>query len=214
MTKPKTEKPADETAKDEVPYSRTYYLKTRKDRLAEHRKKWKADPDFRKAALDRAKEERAAVRASKAQDKFQAMIERAKGDLEKHNKKLKRQRKRPYGLRKVSLTGKAADLVEVYPSGTFATAIGRKTDTIRDWIKAKVLPGASIFLGGKAYFTERFIQAVYRACEQLYFKDGNGRLEILRALVLTELANARESYIPAGGSERVWLKPSDAPPTS
>lgn len=222
---PAAEKEPAATA-DPVQYQHDYYLKTRKDRLKAHRERWNEDPEFRKAALDRAKEERATVRGAKAHAKFQAMIDRAnadeekkRADQEKRAVKAKRKglrgphgpRRQPYGLRKLSLTGKADDLVEFYPSGTFALTIGRKTETIRDWLKAKVLPGASAFFGGKAYFTESFIQAVYRACESLYFKDGNGRLEILRDLIMRELALASESYVAPGSEERVRLRPSDAP---
>jgi hypothetical protein len=214
-----------EAAADGSDYQRKYYLSTRKDRLKAHRQRWDTDEEFRKSALDRAKEERASVRAAKAHAKFAAMIEKARADEETRKRKQaergarrprsargpRKPRERPYGLRKVSLSGRADDLVEIYPGGTFATAIGRKTETIRDWLKASVLPGASIFLGGKAYYTESFIQAVYRACEALYFKDGNGRLDILRKLIMRELSLAGESYVAPGSTERRRLRPSDAP---
>lgn len=164
-------------------------------RSQRRRRKWREDAAFRERELARAKAERAARRAAAAPRKFREMV--AAG------------RKRSVPTRRPRMwspTGKTSDLVEVYPTGTFSVVIARTGDTIRDWMKRGVLPGASVWygvgVGRKAYFTQGYMNAVFAAMARVYAVDGNGRLEILRRFIVEELERAGEVVSPApGGSD-------------
>ena len=97
-----------------------------------------------------------------------------------------------------------------YSSGSLARESGREARTICLWLSLRILPGATAFFAvdtkPDAYFSVEFCAAVKLACRRLYRLDARFPRSKLRGLVLEELACAKESYIPVGGTDddRVW----------
>jgi len=176
----------------EQQYQAEYYQRVTKDK---RRGRWNRDTDYREKEQDRARDRRALKRAATADARFDAMVADKKT-----------QASRTQAPRDVWIKGHP---VRCYSSGSLGREIGREGRTIRLWLDANYLPGATAFFGSEkpnAYFSARFCAAVKRACRRLYRLDARFPRNKLRGLVLEELAGADESYVPVGGSEddRVW----------
>lgn len=194
------------------------------------------------SSAERKRRHRAALRKKKAKARFMARVAKKAARAQKHEQKLRRRLKMaqskgttrrgpPKGLprpeRWVTIpTARVHDkrapggsrLVVgepelVFSAGAFANRIGRTPATIRFWIDTGVLPGPSIRLGGRAYFTDQYISAIIKASKRLYEESGVGSLDKLKALARQELREAGQSWIPKGGTEddRVFPKKGDLP---
>jgi hypothetical protein len=166
-------------------YQRDYYLQNRVPRARAHKARWWSDPEYRKREIERAQNRRAIKRAETAPERFEKMVEAVAGDAEKPH--------RPPVL--VEIGSKE---VAVLTTAALAIRCGRKVSTVRTWIEEGVLPGVSAVIGGRAKFTDRFMDAVKEACRRILFLDGRGDHDQLRLLIVEELASRRESYVPVG----------------
>jgi hypothetical protein len=174
------------------------------------------------SAAERKRRHRDAVRKKKAKLRFEVRVIKKAVRLQRQEEALRhklatarakgtKKRGPPKGLprpeRWVAIPTRAGRRLVlpqpqlVFSAGAFANKIGRTSATIRYWVDTGVLPGPSIRLGGRAYFTERYISAILKATERLYAESGVGSLDTLRRLARQELHAAGESWIPQGGSE-------------
>ena len=189
----------DTTTDSERQYQASYYQRVTKTR---REGRWHSDSEYREKEQDRARKRRALKRAETADSRFDEMVERKKQKMSKTQ-----------APRDVWIRGKP---VRCYSSGSLGREVGREARTIRLWLDATYLPGATAFLGiGKpdAYFSAAFCKAVKRACRRLYRLDARFPRDKLRGLVIEELARAGESYVAIGAPEedRVWpTKPKKA----
>jgi hypothetical protein len=176
-------------------YQHKYYQNHRGDRLKNAALRWKTDADYRKRELERKKNQRALGRAETAIERFMRMVE--------EKRKSAKPTRKP---RRVEIDGKTVD---VHTTGALAREIGRDSGTVRKWLADGTLPGCTVLIGGKCWFSESFAKAVFAACKALYFLDGRGERMMLHRLILEELEKAGESYVPRGGAEsdRVRLHP-------
>jgi len=175
-------------------YQADYYQRVQKTR---RRGKWHQDSDYREKEQERARRRRALKRAETADDRFDAMVAEKKAMMS-----------RTQAPRDVWIDGRP---VRCYSSGSLGREIGREARTIRLWLDNTYLPGASAFLGidkPDSYFSEAFCEAVKRACRRLYKLDARFPRDKLRGLVLEELAAARVSYVPVGGTEDDRVRPT------
>lgn len=167
---------------EEQRYQREYYEKNKKKRSLAHKKRWKEDEDYREREIARQRKRRAEARKETASDRFDAMVEEKR-------EALKPTRKPKF----VEVGGKRCF---VFSTGTLAREVGREDGTIRAWLVSGVLPGASVWIGRRAHFTENYCTAVRNACRRLYSEDGRGDLEILKRLVREEFESAEVFYKP------------------
>jgi len=216
----------------EQEYQADYYQRVTKNK---RRGRWSTDTDYRESEQRRARRRRALRRARVADVRFGEMIQTKKDqtharmveramsyscptcatEVGEPCKGLggglhpSRHRHPPTQVpRDVWIDGHP---VRCYSSGSLAREIGRESKTIRSWLRQRVLPGATAFFDvvdtrPDAYFSEAFCTAVKKACRRLYRLDSRFPRSKLRGLILEELARAKESYIPVGGSDadHVW----------
>jgi len=175
----------EKTLTPEQEYQREYYRTNKAKRKRELRERWHNDPAFRRAEQERARKRRGELRAEKASDRFREMIE--------EKRKVMKTTRPP----RLVMVGTGAP-VEVYTTGSLGREVGRNARAIRAWLHKGVLPGATAYIGGSAYFSKRFCLAVFRACERLYFLDGRGDRQVLKRLVREELTKDSISYVPRG----------------
>ena len=169
----------------EKEYQQEYYEAHKEERTAKLARLWRDDPAFRKKERDRNKRRRALIRAEKAKDRFDEMVESKRGDAA--------QTKPP---RFVMIDGECKP---VWTTGSLGREVGRSARAVRTWMRRGDLPGASVFTrDGAAWFTREFCEAVRRACERLYYFNGRGDRRVLRRLITEELAEAKVSYVQFG----------------
>lgn len=162
-------------------YQRDYYRRMRKSRNRSRRQRWRADPKFRQQHLDRMQESRAAARKVTAPKKLEAAIASKKDRATRHP--------RLADVNKVR--------VLVHTTGALAQRVGRESGTVRAWLDEGVLPGCSIVIGGKCWFTDGFIAAVREALERLLVEDARAPRERLKSLAAEALRTAGETWVSA-----------------
>jgi hypothetical protein len=169
----------------EQEYQRRYYQEHRQERTKLLRERWRHDPEYRAREQERAKKRRGELRAQRAAERFEQMIERkqAAGGVT-----------RP--PRFVMLRGQP---VQVWTSGSLGREVGRSPRAIRGWLRDGVLPGATAYIGEAAFFSRDFCEAVWRACKRIYYLDGRGDKQVLKRIIREELAAGRVSYVPPNG---------------
>ena len=185
----------EETLTPEQEYQREYYRTNKTKRKRALSERWHNDPAFRRQEQARARKRRGELRAEKAPGRFREMIS--------EKRKVMKATRPP----RLVLTGEDAP-VEVYTTGSLGREVGRSARAIRAWLHRGVLPGATAYIGGSAYFSRRYCVAVFEACERLYYLDGRGDRQVLKRLVREELSSKRISYVPHGqedNSDRVVL---------
>ena len=170
----------------EQEYQRDYYRRNKKLRTSQLRDKWKNDPRWKEQEQERARERRGRLRAGKAQERFEEMIEEKRDAGE---------RTRP--PRPALINGEA---VQVWTTGSLGREVGRSARAVRGWLRDGILPGATVFVDDAAFFSRRFCQAVYKACERLYYLNGRGEHKVLKRLIREELAEEAISFVPLGGN--------------
>lgn len=181
MSKKKTS-PTDENLTADQKYQKEYYREHKDDRRDYSKDRWDNEPGYRKREIQRARDRRATVRAGKATDRFRSLVEaRRKDDTD---------------VCQPLLTLVGDDKVLVYTSGSLSREIGRSPRVIRMWLQDGTLPGATVFVQRRAYFSERMSKAVYRACEELFHLNGRGEKRILKRLIARELARDKITYVP------------------
>jgi hypothetical protein len=176
----------------EQAYQQAYYEAHKAERTKKLRRQWREDPVFRRKERERNRSRRALLRAERAGARFADMVEARRKD--------KAATKPP---RFITIDG---EVKQVWTTGSLGREVGRTARAIRTWMRRGDLPGASAFTrDGAAWFTLEFCQAVYRACERLYYLNGRGDRKVLRRLIMEELATAGVTFIPYGSedSERV-----------
>lgn len=184
-----------------------WYEKNRERRNKRRREKYHNDPDHRKKVLDGCKRRRPRLRREKAQEKFEAKLQEAR------ERELEQSEETDYGggrkglPRFVSVAGQE---MWVYTSRKLAVECGRGKSTIRAWLAHEVLPGCTIVIKGRYYFSTAFIKAIRRACKRVYLIDGNGSRDVLAELIREELAKAGCSYVPPDGTENDRVYPQAA----
>ena len=166
----------------EQEYQRQYYREHKDERRDYAKDRWDNDREYREREIQRARDRRARQRADKASDRFKAMVESRRAEKDNTCCPL--------------LTEVEEEQVLVYTSGSLSREVGRSTRAIRMWLNDGTLPGATVFIQRRAYFSERFCQAVYRACEELFYLNGRGEKKILKRLILKELAQEGITYVP------------------
>lgn len=71
----------------------------------------------------------------------------------------------------------------VYSSGTLAAFVGKDPSTIRTWIEERVIPGCSIEMSGRYWFTEELMRAIADGYRETLFLDGRAPHSKLRRWV-------------------------------
>lgn len=173
---------ADANLTSEQKYQRDYYQQNKEDRQSYAKDRWEHDLEYREREIQRAKDRRARERASKASSRFVQMIEERRAEADDTCNPL--------------LTDVDGEQVLVYTSGSLSREVGRSARAIRMWLNDGTLPGATVFIQRRAYFSERFCNAVYRACEELFYLNGRGEKKILKRLIVKELAKEGITYVP------------------
>ncbi len=95
-----------------------------------------------------------------------------------------------------------ADEAWVYSSGTLAAICGKNPSTIRTWIEERVVPGCSIHMSGRYWFTEELMRAVAEGYRKTLFLDGRAPHGKLRRWVRQEIKDRGihvEPFPPKGG---------------
>lgn len=168
-------------------YQAEYYQLNKAKRTRRNKRRWREDPEYRRREQERLAKRRAFERAEKASDRFQAMIEE------------RRDREEVTKLPRFIVIRKR--LVQVWSTGDLGREVGRSPRAVRMWLNKGVLPGATVFIKGAAWFSRVFCMAVHRACERLYYLNGRGKRTVLARLVREELVAARISYVPVDGDD-------------
>lgn len=180
-------------------YQQEYYERNRQSRNDTRKHRWRSDLDFRNRLLEQMKEKRAFARQETVDDRLIEAI-RAKEaiDEQREEESSRRATRRP---RLVEINGVKKF---VYSTGALAHSLGRESQTLRAWLSAGVLPGCSVVIGNKAWFTQGFGQAVFQALRRTMLLDARAPRDMLRGLVREELEIAHEPWVPApqrkGGS--------------
>lgn len=169
-------------------YQRKYHRENRERRAKARAERRKKDAEFREADIQRLRERRAERRREVAAEKFEQLVEE------------KREKLAP--TRRPRFAEIDGERVFVYGTGTLAREVGREDATIRAWLSQGVLPGASVWVGRRAQFTEDYCAAVRRACRRLLLEDGRGDLEILKQLILQEFRDSEITFVRKGGWKR------------
>jgi len=183
---------ADDAAQKEREYQHRYYEEHKKQRSAQRKHRWRCDPEYRRRINERTRLRRAKARAETADQRFSEMVEAKK---ERTLARRKKGRKYSMPWRKVPVgEGGAGPFTRVYSAGYLALEVGRETATVREWLTSNVLPGCSIWIGDRAFFTREFIDSVYAACERLFYLDGRGLRSVLRRLINEELVRRKVPY--------------------
>lgn len=175
-------------------YQARYYTKNRKKLRKKSSDKWHTDPKWRANEQARAQRRRGELRAERAHVRFETMVAE------------KRERAGPTRPPRFMARFQGdKSPPQVWTSGDLGREIGRSPRAVRGWVREGVLPGASVFVGGVAFFARDFCEAVYLACERLYYLDGRGDKRVLKRLIMEELAAKSISYVPYGktNQERV-----------
>lgn len=166
-------------------YQKDYYDEHRDERSRKNRWMWNNDPEYRRNEIARSQRRRAQRRAETASDRFKQMVEGKRTD--------------PAPTKPPRIAVVKSRRVWVYTTGSLGREIGRSARVVREWLNEGVLPGASTFVSGVAYFSKPYCEAVYSACERLYYLDGRGSKRVLKRLIREELAQAKVSFVPLGG---------------
>lgn len=190
-TKTKKRKPVKRASKDtpdedltpEQRYQREYYRKRKEERSKQHKERWAKDDDYRQREVERQRRKRQEAREAVADKRFKSRV------------KAKRKERKPTRRPKfVELA--TGERCYVYGTGSMAREVGREDATIRSWLAAGILPGASIWIGRRAHFTPEFISAVRSASKRMLMEDGRGNNERFGALVLEALREAEVHFEP------------------
>jgi len=181
---------------------RKWYEENRESFNANRRKRYKKDREYREAVLERSRSRRAAARRRRAEERF----ERNRSEpTPPRGATSAGRRGLPRCVRPIdSVRGPRDDAKGqwVYSTRYLADAVGRSQATVRSWLAGGVLPGSSIELGGRYWFTQPFIDAAARAVRAMYEHNGNGSRKVLAALVESELRDSGVSWVPLGKGER------------
>jgi hypothetical protein len=86
-----------------------------------------------------------------------------------------------------------------YTAGSLGREVGRTSRAIREWLHEGVLPGATAYIEGAAYFSIDYCAAVKEACRRIYYLDGRGFKAVLKRIIREELARRQVSYVPPKG---------------
>jgi len=170
----------------EQEYQRDYYKKNKVNRTKALKERWANDAAFRETERERNQKRRGQLRAEKAGWRFHAMIHERRKRLE------------PTRPPRWVLIG-SGPAQQVWTTGSLGREVGRSGKAIRSWLREGVLPGATVYIGGSSFFSRRFCDAVYRACERLFYLDGRGDRLVLKRLVREELAKTNTGFVPPGG---------------
>ncbi len=168
----------------EQEYQHDYYLRNKKKRTKTLKEAWKNDPRWRASEQERARERRGRLRSAKAGPRFEQMIKERRAAAE---------RTRPPRFVLINRQD-----VQVWTSGSLGREVGRSPRTVRGWLRDGTLPGATAYVDGAAFFSHRFCQAVYLACERLYYLNGRGEHLVLKRLIREELAKEGISFVTLG----------------
>ena len=177
-----TERRALPPARRRTLYQRDYYERTRKDRNKARRERRKSDMRFRDKSNKQQRQRRAKHRAEAAPDKLKAEV------AEKFGIRGGKHRRPRY----VTL---GAERILVYTTGALARAIGRECATVRAWISEGVLPGCSVVIGGRCWFSERFARAVYDAIRFVMERDARTPRAMLRRVIRAKLREANVMWV-------------------
>lgn len=162
-------------------YQHDVYLRNRADRAANAKERWDK-PEYRKREIERAQDRRAVARSENAPERFEKMIESAQAVAPPVRPPIE-----------AEIDG---DKLLVYSTTVLGLKCGRKVSTIRQWVEEGVLPGCTVVVGGRAKFSEPFMEAVREACKRVLYLDGRGNHTQLKLLVIEELELRGESYVP------------------
>jgi hypothetical protein len=158
-------------------YQSAYYRRTKPERQARNQFRWRGDPEYRRRESDRTRSKRALARAECVAARINEAVDAKRCDVEDTRV-----------ARDVFVDGRDQ---KCYSTGSLAREIGRDSVTVRSWLTAGVLPGASHWTNdGRAWFTADFSGVVRAAMRRLYLLDGRGPLGLLRQFVREELERA------------------------
>ena len=188
----------DETLTKEQKYQRDYYQDHAEERRQYAKDRWENDREYREREIQRSSDRRALERAEKGRKRFKAMVEKRKAEDPDTRCPLK--------------TEIDGEPVWVYTTGELAREVGRSPRAIRAWLREGALPGATIWIKGRAYFSERFCKAVYAACEELFLLDGRGDKKVLKVLIIKALRKEGITYVTYEhrGDNSVRVRADDA----
>jgi len=184
-----------------------WYSEKGGDYNAKRRARYRNDPEYRQAVLERSRKRREAARKRKARARFRRDMD--KRDLSEARRWQRSVRAGRRGMpRRIppvdEVLGPGDDRTGQWVYGTTAlsSAVGRSQSTVRAWLSEGVLPGASTIIGQRYWFTRPFIDAVLAACRKVYEHDSNGSRAVLKGLVKDALVEAGVSWVPPGGKEK------------
>ncbi len=163
-------------------YHRDYYLRNRKRRKRQRKARWQNDPKFRKTQLKQMKLVRGEKRKTEAIIKLAARIAK------------KASAARPQRHPRLADVNGRRELV--YTTGAVALRAGREPLTIRDWIADRVLPGVSIVIGNKGWFTQGYIDAVFAALRRCVMEDARTPRDLMHKYTREALREAGEKWVP------------------
>lgn len=186
--KKKAKRKREKKLTSEQEYQRDYYRENKDARSKELSERWHNDPVFRDKERDRNKKRRALIRAPRAPNRLKEMIEERRAE----HVATRPPRFAVVGGRVKGDRIIGGKVVQVWNTGSLSRELGRTPRAVQAWIRRGELPGATCFTrDGRAWFSERFAEAVLRACAKLYFLNGRGDRKVLCRLINEELESAR-----------------------
>jgi len=93
-------------------------------------------------------------------------------------------------------TDDGTDEAWVYSSGVLAAICGKSPSTIRTWIENRVVPGCSIYVARKYWFTEELMRAIAEGYRKTLFVDGRAPHGVLRRWIIQTIEERGVFYTP------------------
>jgi predicted GIY-YIG superfamily endonuclease len=169
--------------------SESYYEQNRDNLATRARRRWRNNEGgYRDRGLQRAQDKRALARAQVADKKFAKRRER----MLKASPRTKRAR----------LIGSEDPSAEddtgtwVWSSGVLAIHCGKSPPTMRTWIEERVVPGCTIILGDRYWFSLALLEAIAEGVRKTLFIDGRGPHSKLRRYIATEIERRGVPIVP------------------
>jgi len=163
----------------------TYYDQNRAELAGRARDRWHNNVGgYRDRGLARAQDKRALARAKVADGKF----EKRQKKMLKASPRTKRPR-----LTQVDDDPSAEEDggVWVWSSGVLAIGCGKSPPTMRTWIEERVIPGCSIIMGDRYWFSAPMMDAIAEGILRTLYVDGRCPHNKLRRYIAAEI-EARE----------------------
>lgn len=171
---------------DRTAYQRAYYLKNKEEKLKKSKERWLSDAAYREREIARSKIKREAIKAERLK------LERTKW--------LEKIQQVPVEPAIISLsTGSrlprtVPDVGIVYSLPVTASYCEVRPDVVLKWLREGYIPGASVWMGGRAWFTEGYMRVV-RLTRFTMLAEGRLRRAQFCSKVKSALREVRESFV-------------------